>query len=76
MIVFLTNYEYLTTGVQLANSSDVLANSLSLIEGDKIVNLKEVIETIAGTAAGPPLNWLTGDSTGKNTISTGEGLLS
>jgi hypothetical protein len=75
MNVSLSNYDYLSGGVELSNSSDILANSFSLIEGGKIVNIKTIIETVVEATMTPPLNWLYGDSTAKNTISTGDGLL-
>ena len=71
MTLNLTNMENFATGVNLSNSNDVVANSLSVIEENRIVNLRELIGE-----ASKPLNWLEGDSTGKNTISTGQGLLS
>jgi hypothetical protein len=42
----------------------LIVNSLSNIDGNKLINIKDGL-----------MNWLSGDSTGKNTISTGEGLL-
>jgi hypothetical protein len=90
MSVLLSNYSSLTSGFQLANSSDVIANSYSLIEGNDVVNIKDLIlaagstidaYTKAETDAALLLkqnniNWITGDSNGINTISTGEGALS
>ena len=57
--------------MNLSNSNDVVANSLSVIEENRIVHLRELIGE-----ASKPLNWLSGDSMGKNTISTGQRLLS
>ena len=71
MTLNLTSTENFAARVNLSNSNDVVANSLSIIEETRIVNLRELIGE-----ASKPLNWLSGDSTGKNTISTGQGLLS
>jgi hypothetical protein len=49
--------------VSLTNSNDLVVNSLSINDGNKIVNIKDRF-----------MNWLSGDSTGKNVISTGEGI--
>jgi hypothetical protein len=64
MSVLLSNYSNLTSGLQLSNSGDVIANSYSFIEGNEVVNIKDRL-----------VNWIGGDSTGKNRISTGEGIL-
>ena len=48
----------------LTNSNDLVVNSLSIIDGNKLVNIKDGL-----------MNWLSGDSNGKNTLSTGKGLL-
>jgi hypothetical protein len=50
--------------VSLTKSNGLIVNSLSIIDGKKLINIKDGL-----------MNWLSGDSTGKNTISTGEGLL-
>jgi hypothetical protein len=50
--------------VSFKNSNGLIVNSLSNIDGNKLINIKDGL-----------MNWLSGDSTGKNTISTGEGLL-
>jgi hypothetical protein len=51
-------------GIDLSNSTDIVADSISIIEDNKIVNIKNRL-----------VNWVSGDSTGKNVISTGDGLL-
>ena len=50
--------------VSLTHSNDLVVNSLSIIDGIKLVNIKDGL-----------MNWLSGDSKGKSSISTGEGLL-
>ena len=90
MSVGLGNFEYLATGIHLSNQTNVVANSFSVIQGNEITNLLDLIGA-AGESIDAytktqtddklalkqnTLNWLTGDSTSKNTISTGEGLLS
>jgi hypothetical protein len=67
-----------------------LTEGFSVIDGGKIVNIKDLIPTSNSTPIDAytkaqvdealllrqnTLNWLTGDSNGKNTISTGNGLL-
>ena len=93
MSVFLSNYAMLTPVFNLSNSSDVIANSFSVIDDSEIVNILDLIGTGGGgvgTTTGDvytktqtddklalkqnTIYWLTGDSTNKNTISTGEGL--
>jgi len=88
MSILLSNYSSLTTGLNLSNSSDVIANSYSLIEGNDVVNIKDLIAeagvdayTKAETDAAlllkkNTINWITGDSSSINTNSTGEGVLS
>jgi hypothetical protein len=90
MSVLLSNYSNLTPSINLSNSSDVIANSYSLIEGNDVVDIKDLIAA-AGEAIDAytkaevdsslllkqdSINWITGNSDGKNTISTGEGELS
>jgi hypothetical protein len=75
------------TGIDLSNSIEVVADSVSLIRENGVVNILDLI-AVAGVDAytkaetdaalllkQDTLNWLTGDSTAKNTISTGEGFL-
>ena len=43
MSVNLSNYSMVTSGANLSNqSSDIVANSISVIEKDKVINLKEL----------------------------------
>jgi hypothetical protein len=89
MSVLLSNYSNLTSGLKLSNSIDVIANSYSLIDGNGVVNIRDLIGTGGGGTIDAytkvemdnalllkqnTLNWLTGNSNGKNTISTGDGL--
>ena len=41
MIIVVTNYEFLTTGVHLSNISDVIANSISITVEGTIVNIRD-----------------------------------
>ena len=44
MSVKLSNYSMVTSGVNLSNqSSDIVANSISVIEKDKVIDLKELV---------------------------------
>ena len=52
MSVNLSNYSMATSGVNLANSSDVVANSYSVIQGDRIVNILDLIGTGGGGGGG------------------------
>ena len=49
MSVILSNYSMMLSGVNLTNSSDVVANSYSVIQGNKIVNLLDLIKTSGET---------------------------
>ena len=42
MNVILSNYSMVSSGLHLTNSSDVVANSISIIEKDKVVDLKDL----------------------------------
>ena len=58
MSVKLSNYSMATSGVNLSNqSSDIVANSISIIEKDKVVDLKELflskIDAITGIVGLP-----------------------
>ena len=75
-------------GINLSNEIDVVANSFSVIQGNEITNILDLIGTSIGASEvytrtqtdaklalkQNTLNWLHGDSDGKNTISTGQGL--
>jgi hypothetical protein len=80
-------------GIDLSNIIDIVADSYSLIQGNGIVDIRDLFGTGGGGGGTVDaytkaevdsslllkqntLNWLTGNSNGKNTISTGEGLLS
>ena len=58
MSVILSNYSMMLSGVHLTNSSDVVANSISIIEKDKVVDLKDLflskLEAISGIVGLPP----------------------
>ena len=90
MSLFLNDMSMLNDGFNLSNTNDVVANSFSVIQGNEITNLLDLIEA-AGESIDAytktqtdnklalkqnTLNWIYGDSSGKNTISTGQGLLS
>ena len=43
MNVGLGNFEYLATGINLSNQTNVVANSFSVIQGNEITNLLDLI---------------------------------
>ena len=52
MNVGLGNFEYLATGINLSNQTNVVANSYSVIQGNEIVNLLDLIGTGGGGGGG------------------------
>jgi hypothetical protein len=46
----LTNYDILSHGVNLSNSMEILANSYSVIEGNRIVNVRDLMPGGSQTA--------------------------
>ena len=75
-------------GINLSNEINVIANSFSVIQGNEIKNILDLIGTATGSVDAytktqtdnklalkqDTVNWLSGDSSNKNTISTGQGL--
>ena len=48
MSVGLGNFDYLSTGINLSNQTNVVANSYSVIQGNEVVNLLDLIGTGGG----------------------------
>ena len=50
MNIGLGNFDYLSTGINLSNQTNVVANSYSVIQGNEITNLLDLIGTGGGGA--------------------------
>ena len=54
MNVGLGNFEYLATGVNLSNQTNVVANSCSVVQGNKITNILDLLP--GGSQAAPTID--------------------